>query len=277
MHLALLAAPGEALAGGSITENNDALLGFTNLFSVAAQATVTATNGVTETATETITATGTLTAGLTPASTPVPIETQAPPGAGNLKLNPIDWDFLTGVPNPPLGPFAYAFIVLMAALSVVGAYFYFVKRREWKRENHSVHRRAAERWAPMAMWIGALSLLFVVFRMVRFDFFNLRFWLYLWLLAAIGVAIWFYLWYRNTYPGELAKFQKRQRAQQYMPAARKKGSAKSVTQPATATTTTATATATATTESRAPSASTPTAQGATKPVGSPAQRRRKKR
>jgi hypothetical protein len=187
-----------------------------------------------------------------------------------LKLNPIDWDFLTGVPNPPLGPFAYAFIVFMAALFALGAYFYFVKRSEWKRENHSVHRRAAERWAPMAMWIGALSLLFVLFRVIRFDFFNLRFWLYLWMLAAIGVGVWFYLWYRNRYPAELAKFQKRQRAQQYMPAARKKGSARPATQPAVPVTT-------ATAETAPASASTPSAQTVTKPAGTPAQRRRKKR
>jgi len=258
MHFGLTPGLSDVLAGGApaAASGGSPLLNFSDLFSVASQATATATNA--------ITATAAVTTSTTPVNTPVPLPTQAPAGAGGMKWNFVDWEWLTGVPNPPLGPLAYGFIVVMLGLLAAGVYFYFVKRGQWKRENHTVHRRAAERWAPMAIWIGLIGILFALFRVVNLDFFNLRIWLYMWLLVAIGVGVWFYVWYRNSYPSELAKFQKRQRAQQYMPTARKKGSASRPTAQTASTgagaavqaTTTPTATAAPTTST---STSTPSA------------------
>ena len=192
-------------------------------FSVAAQSatTTTATVSATQAATSTTTA----------QNTPVPLSTATPPGS--LRLNPLDWNFLTSPASiepslGALGPFAWAFVVFMLALLGVSGYFYYIKRNEWKRTN-PVLRRAANRFAPPGMWIGGLGILFAIFRVVALPFFNLRFWLYLFIIAVIALAAWIIYWYRDSYPGEMAKFQKTQRARQYMPTA-KKGSVR--TQPA---------------------------------------------
>ena len=188
---------------------------------------VTSTAPLTTTATVEVTATATLTTPLAQ-PTPVPIES---PGA-SLQWNPFDWQFLTGRPDPPLGPFAYVALALMLGALGVGIYFYFVKRPEWKRTN-SVRYRAANRFAQPAIWLGVVGLLLILARVVQFDFFNLRFWLYLWLLALVGVAVWFFLWYRNSYPKEMAKFTKVQRQKQYMTGSGKVSSrqSKAVPQP----------------------------------------------
>lgn len=192
-------------------------------FSIAAQSATTAT--VTVSATQAATST------TTAQSTPVPLSTATPPGS--LRLNPLDWNFLTSPASiepslGALGPFAWAFVVFMLALLGISGYFYYIKRNEWKRTN-PVLRRAANRFAPPGMWIGGLGILFAIFRVVALPFFNLRFWLYLFIIAVIALAAWIIYWYRDSYPGEMAKFQKTQRARQYMPTA-KKGSVR--TQPA---------------------------------------------
>ena len=222
MQLALLPWLLLAMAGGANTgalaqspqlaPNSVSPLG---IYSIAAQATTTATTTISATATTEVTATATITQ-----STPVPLETATP--GGNLQINPFDWDFLTSVPNPPLGPFGWAYIVIMVALFGVSAYFYFFKRIEWKRTN-SVLRRAADRWGQIGLWISILALIFAALRVIGLDFFNLRFWFYLWMLAALVAIGWFYYWYRTSYPKEMARYVKTQRARQYMPGASKKG------------------------------------------------------
>ena len=117
-----------------------------------------------------------------------------------------------------MGPFSWALFALMIALLVVSGYFYAVKRPQWKRTNNVLYR-AANRWSQPGLWLAVLGLLFVLFRIVGLDFFDKRFWLYLWLLSVIGVGAWFFYWYRMSYPKELEKFRKTQRAKQYMPGA----------------------------------------------------------
>jgi preprotein translocase subunit SecY len=221
MHLALLPWLLLALAGGAsngvpaqssgAAANTDFLHG---LYSVAAQTAETATTTISATATTAVSGTATIAQ-----STPAPLATAT--AGGNLRINPFDWNFLTSVPDPALGPFGWVYIVVMLALFGVSAYFYFFKRIEWKRTN-SVLRRAAERWGQTGMWIAGLALLFAVFRVIKLDVFDVRFWFYLWLLAALGAALWFFYWYRTSYPKEMAKYLKTQRARQYMPGASKK-------------------------------------------------------
>jgi hypothetical protein len=225
------AAPPEMVA--SLRSVSSTFLDFSGNYSIAAQATETATTtlatptvALTSTAEVTSTAAVTSTASITTTAvqnTPAPLSTVTP--QGSLRLNPFDWTFLTSVASPPLGPFGWAYLAIMLGLFATSAYFYFVKRNEWKRTN-SVLKRAADRWAGMGLWIGGVGLLLALFRLISLDPFNIRLWLYLWLLVALAAGGWFYYWYRTSYPRQMAKYLKTQRARQYMPASGKKGSAR---------------------------------------------------
>jgi hypothetical protein len=201
------------------TAGTDATAVTTGTATIAAGTTTTVTEGAV-TATAGVTSTGALTPTATPARVPL---TGEGGGAGNLQLNPFDWNFLTSPAAPGWpGPLAWVYLLLMLALLGVSAYVYFVRRPQWKRTN-SVYYRAATRFAPVFLWIAVLGILFVLLRIPPVDFFNLRFWLYLWLLIALAVAGWVFYWYRTSFPKEMARFQKTQRQKQYMP-----GTAKAV-------------------------------------------------
>jgi hypothetical protein len=219
-----------------------------NIFlSIVAQETPTATAAITATtqltptegtaaiitATAPVTGTSTTTTTL---STPVPIPTAAPPPA-TLQGNPFAPNFLFSAPPPgiPLGPFGWAALVFTLALLGASIYIYLVKRPEWKRTNSVLHR-AANRWGQVGLWLGSLGLIFLLARVVRLDFFNLRFWLYLWALLLLISLGWFLYWYRTSYPKQIARYQKIQRARQYMPGSAAKsagrGPSQAITTPA---------------------------------------------
>lgn len=210
------------------------------------------------TATAEVTATATVTG--TP-FVPTPIEPTAP--QGNLQGNPFDWGFLTSPPTEPkIGPFGWFYIAFMLALTAAGIYFYFVKRPQWKRTN-AVWHKAANRFAPPAIWIGLIGLLFALFRVVSLDFFNLRIWFYVMMLAALALFGWFVYWYRTSYPKEMARYQKTLKARQYMP-----GKARSTPPPPRPATTTPSASA---------SAAAPSSAGAQTSRHAPRNKNRKRR
>ena len=180
---------------------------------------VTSTAASAITATVATTATATIAATATPSGPPPPtVSVPVVEGETPLQVNPFDAGFLFSTPRPPMGPFAWASFALMISLLGLSGYFYAVKRPQWKR-NNTVLYRAANRWSQPGLWLAVVGLLFVLFRIVGLDFFDKRFWLYLWLLTLIGMAAWFFYWYRTSYPKELEKFRRTQRAKQYMPGA----------------------------------------------------------
>jgi hypothetical protein len=201
------------------------------IFLMLAQTTPTTTVTISGTATisvtTTVTATGTISSAAQATPPPLPTAVAQVP----LQGNPLDIAFLTSAPPPNLkmGPFAWADLAIMAAIFAVSAYFFLYKRPEWKRTD-PVRYKAANRWGQMGLWISGLGLLFLLFRVISLDFFNLRFWLYLWFLAAVVAAIWFAYWLRTSYPKERAKYLRSQRARQYMPGAAK-GSARAANVP----------------------------------------------
>ena len=234
MHLGILSGLILALAGnflgGTHTMTGAAYQAnsrnISTLYSVLAQGTTTATVAVTTTVqaaptvTSTAVVTGTAAAIITATNTITPAAAIPLPTVGpqsNLQVNPLDWNFLTGTPtDPKIGPFAIVFLILMVALIVVGVYLLRVKRPQWKSSN-TVLFKAVNRFAPYTLWIGALGILFLLFRIIPLDFFNLRFWLYLIFLAVVALIVWVFYWYRTSYPKEMAKFLKTQKARQYMP------------------------------------------------------------
>lgn len=215
-----------------------------SLFSIAAQATTTATlttittevtTDTTATAASTVTstsgiiATSTITGSVQ--STPVPLPQQG--GSIPLQSNPLDPSFLFSPPPPPpapqIGPYGWGFLALMTVLLLVTGYFMLVKRPEWKRTNPVLHR-AANKWGQVGLWVAIPGILLLLFRAVRLDFFNMRIWLYLWTLATLVAAGWFVYWLRMKYPREAAKYQKSQRARQYMPGSASKSAVRQTTQ-----------------------------------------------
>ena len=208
-------ATGTSHAASQVNSHN-----FAVLYSVLAQGTTTTTATIPVTTTAQVTATLTSTNAVTATNTITPATAVPLPTVGpqaSLQINPFDWNFLTGTPTEPkIGPFAIVFLLLMVALLIVGAYLLRVKRPQWKGTN-PVLFKAVNRFAPYALWIGALGILFLVFRIIPLDFFNLRFWLYLLFLATVALVGWVFYWYRTSYPKEMAKFLKTQKARQYMP------------------------------------------------------------
>lgn len=220
-----------AMASGNSTARaaGQAHNGYTApLFSIGAQAATTATTtlgttpatgGATATAALTGTTVVTSTDAISPTATLAPLTsgTTTNGGGTNLKLNPFDWGFLTNPPSDPkMGPFSWLGLLIMAGLFAVSAYFYLYRRPAWKRAN-PVRYKAANRWGPAGLWLAILGLLLLLFRLIDLSFFNLRFWMYLWLLAAIASVAYFAYWYRTAYPKEVARYEKTQRARQYMP------------------------------------------------------------
>jgi hypothetical protein len=194
-----------------------------SLFSIAAQATTTATLTTTTEVSATATISGSV------QSTPVPLPVQG--GGVPLQSNPFDPAhlFSTAPREAAIGPYAWAFLALMTALLAASGYFMLLKRPEWKRTN-SVQYRAANRWGQVGLWLAIPGIFLLLFRVVGLDFFNMRFWLYLWTLATLAAAGWFFYWYRTIYPKEMAKYQKTQRARQYMPGSASKTMARQVVQ-----------------------------------------------
>jgi hypothetical protein len=187
---------------------------------VQAASTITATGVATGSGTITATATLTNTTPTVPPPTPVPLPSTTT-SSGGMQINPLDWNFLTSYPISgilfdKLGPFAIIYLVLMLVLIGAGIYLYRVRAPQWKSTN-PVLFKAVNRFTPYALWIAVLGIIFLICRVVPIDALNLRYWLYLDFVALIALAIWILYWYRDSYPKEIAKFQKTQKARQYMP------------------------------------------------------------
>jgi hypothetical protein len=280
MHSGLLPGLLLALAGGLLgtatTDTHGAVSlasspNSANFYSIMAQTPATATvetvvtptlevtGTAAVTATESISATGTVTATATRAAA-APLPTTQPPGSGSLRINPFDGDFLfSAPPNPQVGPLGWFALLVMLGLLAGGIYLLLVKRPQWKRTN-SVLYRAVNRFAQPMIWLGAIGILLLIFRWISLDFFNLRFWLYLWALALLGVIGWFVYWYRTSYPKEVAKFQKTQKARQYMPGSKASRAAQVTATPGATSSTTGTTTTTTATRPAGTSTSTKSAQ-----------------
>ena len=142
------------------------------------------------------------------ATTPVAPPATIPPAPAP---NPLSADYLGQAAQAGLGIFSTLFLLLSAILLGGGAYYYFVGKKRWYRV-HKLNYRLANFWSLAAMSLGGLGVLFTLFRVLGIEGLNLRFWLYLLLLVMIGFAIYAAIYFRGRYPGELAAFNKANRA-----------------------------------------------------------------
>jgi hypothetical protein len=163
-------------------------------------------------ATTVVTATATLTTTADPTITPLvvtPPPVATPPVAGTLQGNPFSGDFLTRAADPPLGPFSIGFLLLSLILLGAGLYFYFVGKERWRR-TQPLRFRVANTWSIFGMVLGALGLLFILFRVLNVTGLNIHLWLYLMGLVLIGFAAYAAYYFLVRYPRLVAAAGKRQ-------------------------------------------------------------------
>jgi hypothetical protein len=158
----------------------------------------------------------------------------AAPSGGIGFHNPIDWGWLTSRPDPPMGQFAWFFLLVMLGVFAASLYFLIIVRPR-QRDVNSLNYRIIGKYAPWFLGVSAVGLFFVLLRLPiwpntsvdingnpapgSFEFGGQqRIWLYLVFLTLIGFAVWFFRYYPRQYRIDLANWAKRAVRRQYDPA-----------------------------------------------------------
>jgi hypothetical protein len=106
--------------------------------------------------------------------------------------NPFDWDYLTTPPasGEVLDAFAVIYLAVFLVGFVVAAYLYY---RPWTRPiGRMFRRRAVIKATGVAMWVFGIGLFFFLIRLLQIDPFTFGrpIWMWLSVLAVIGLAVW---------------------------------------------------------------------------------------
>lgn len=143
--------------------------------------------------------------------------------------NPVSWDYLTAPlrETPTWGPFSIFYVVLFGLAFTTAMFMYYDAPRRF--HDHKLNRdlvRVATQWV---MWVTAIGLIFFVIRAMRFEFItmHLRIWLYLSLLAFLGMFGYFVYYARTTYPARLDAFERNRSRRKYITAAVGRNSSRS--------------------------------------------------
>jgi hypothetical protein len=121
--------------------------------------------------------------------------------------NPFSGDYLTQAAQATPGLFSGLFLALSLALLGAGLYYYFVGKNQWRRV-HKLNYQLANTWSVIAMSLGGLGVLFMIFRFAGIEGLNMRFWAYLLLLVMVGFAGYALYYFRMVYPPKLAEYNK---------------------------------------------------------------------
>ncbi len=132
-------------------------------------------------------------------------------------VQPFSSEYFTEAAQPGLGWLSLVFLVLSAILLIGGAYVFFVYKNRWRRV-HKLNYETANTWSMYALILGAVGVIFVVFRLLNIEGLNLRFWLYAVFLVMVVVAAIAAGYFRVRYPERLAAFEKNQKARGVSPA-----------------------------------------------------------
>ncbi len=131
--------------------------------------------------------------------------------------NPFDWDYLRTVPgtNEVFGPFSIAYLVLF----LIGLALSIVVYNGWakKRFTDPVTHRMARKWAGIAIVIFGLGLFFFLIRWLQINPFGFgrRYWLWLTLVALLGLAIYAVWDFRTHYTALRAQYDEKQLRRSY--------------------------------------------------------------
>jgi hypothetical protein len=119
-------------------------------------------------------------------------------------------------PTEPLDSPVYLGIAIVLGLVLVAAAFAWIAAPRYFAE-HRFRQRQVTRLATIVFSFAAVGLLLLLFRWGQVPFFSKRLWLYLWLLSALGTAIYVGYYLKKVYPRRLATWLDAERRRRYLP------------------------------------------------------------
>ena len=132
--------------------------------------------------------------------------------------NPFSWDYLTTVPGTDevFGPFAVIYLIVFGFGFLASIFLYNDGARYYTK--NALKRRLIRRASAIAMTIFAIGLFFFAIRILQISPFNfgMRLWLWVSMLALVGMVGYFayYLWVK--YPEQLREYEDRKVKAQYL-------------------------------------------------------------
>lgn len=116
--------------------------------------------------------------------------------------NPFSWDYLTAPANEMevWGPFSIAYALIFLTGLFVAVFLNYDSN--YRLKDRRLLYRTVQRATWIAIPIFGGGLLFFLFRILEVSAFGLhmRIWLYIFALAALIMAIYFWYYLRNVYP-----------------------------------------------------------------------------
>ena len=132
--------------------------------------------------------------------------------------NPFSWDYLTTVPGTDevFGPFAVIYLVVFGVGFLGSVFLYNDGARHYTK--NALKRRVIKRGAAIAMTVFGVGLFFFAIRILQINpfTFGMRLWLWLSLLAVLGMFGYFAYYLRTIYPKHLREYEGRKVKAQYL-------------------------------------------------------------
>ena len=124
--------------------------------------------------------------------------------------------FTSPLDNPPG---LYAAVPIVFGLLLVASIAAFWRRAKLSQGN-PVLRRFIRRASKAGMWIGGIGLFLAIMRYIQFPFLSMPIWMYLTVLAGIGLVGYFVYDRSENYPLAIWRWQESHVDRRYRPAAR---------------------------------------------------------
>lgn len=132
--------------------------------------------------------------------------------------NPFSWEELITLPrgDDVFNPFAIAFVVVFSIGFIASTFLYNNGARRFV--DHPVTLRVLHRAGSIAMIVFGLGLFFFGIRALQINpfSFGVPFWLWLCIVAAILVVLYFIIYASTTYPRQVRAYDDRRVKQQYL-------------------------------------------------------------
>ncbi|HEY3109181.1 MAG TPA: hypothetical protein VGL23_10545 [Chloroflexota bacterium] len=133
-------------------------------------------------------------------------------------IDPSYW--FEGATAGPATPFTYAMIALFALALVASLVVWLMRRRLFAGQR--IKTRLANQLGPWFVTAAAIGLLSTLLRVAQFPILSARLiWLAA-LLSLLGLVAYLLRYWRTRYPAELARIQRDEQRQRFMPKPRRK-------------------------------------------------------